>query len=968
MNGLNKIIGFSFIALLSCSGLLGQIGELDFTFNYPRNEKKNKCTCKVGYEVIRKIGNSNSFSYHGFKDKDYTLNDNFTDKSDVKIIVRLISTKLSFQGKKCPNSKTNYYLDPIVDYNKSHFELENKGSTRFNGPGGYYPIIFKVKKGNEGFSDKISIKYQVKLRGTNELIEKGNRDSKIEFDYNITPPSSRIADDPKPKFDEQVWKNSVIPKWEQYLAEHNKRKDNGIEVVLLGFVDGYPDSKHKNQGITFLKEFYHDQLTRLDNESKIRDFIEKYPRSEQYGGYITKARNIIDDLNGLSNDKDDRDGDGFPNDDDNCPDEYGDATANGCPDKDGDGVKDSDDNCDNQRGPATNNGCPIDKDGNDWAIAKSLNSLAGYRDYKNKHPNGKFVTEANDMIGKIINADDVASNRLDAALRRAGDDIIERCKAYAQYLRETQVNSKWYKRRNEATDYRLKECDEDIFFLEATFRPKDGSVLLEVTASKVNNTDDLKVEFIRNNQSIPENNYVVKPRKISNGKFEFIISYIENGRNSFTVTDLNATQRTATEEIIISSIQPQVEEIDNGRMIRISGAEGPYMAIGLDENNAKLGEVVPIGPNEPTNQRIFVKPNFKNEKVTHFSVTAEKATITDKAIGIGPSSVPTLLRNIILGSLIAILVLIVIFRKKIEHALRSNPTARAVFSLSPPKKKQTEEDEEGKKEGNDDDYVPVEEGILISNHKKESDSELAETGAIKISKKKIIIPPANMSEQTPVQAKDSELLRQFENLSHYLKLDLNLLWKDSIVTSIHMGLKFAATLNKVMQDEADRRDMNGDDHPEIGGFILGRTIEAADGTYLVSFEEYIPAPTERHDAYEIEFAAPAYHELDNALERYPHLKTVGWFHTHPGHGLFLSNPDLKIQRGFFKKPYHIAMEIDTLSRHYDVAFFSWKKDMTINNSNPEDRAQYEWFSWDTVNQWRRQKYKFISNDPDSKTS
>src|SRR5690554_1438436 len=62
----------------------------------------------------------------------------------------------------------------------------------------------------------------------------------------------------------------------------------------------------------------------------------------------------------------DTDGDGVPDDVDQCADEPGPASNNGCPigDADGDGVPDDADQCPEEAGPASNNGCPIsDRDG-----------------------------------------------------------------------------------------------------------------------------------------------------------------------------------------------------------------------------------------------------------------------------------------------------------------------------------------------------------------------------------------------------------------------------------------------------------------------------------------------------------------------------------------------------------------------------------------------------------------------------
>lgn len=58
----------------------------------------------------------------------------------------------------------------------------------------------------------------------------------------------------------------------------------------------------------------------------------------------------------------DTDGDGIPDKDDACPDEFGRALTAGCPDADEDGVPDRDDACRYRKGPAASKGCP-DTDG-----------------------------------------------------------------------------------------------------------------------------------------------------------------------------------------------------------------------------------------------------------------------------------------------------------------------------------------------------------------------------------------------------------------------------------------------------------------------------------------------------------------------------------------------------------------------------------------------------------------------------
>jgi hypothetical protein len=56
----------------------------------------------------------------------------------------------------------------------------------------------------------------------------------------------------------------------------------------------------------------------------------------------------------------DNDDDGIPHPDDQCPETPGDFE--GCPDSDGDGLPDHQDNCPQQPGPRENGGCPVDPD------------------------------------------------------------------------------------------------------------------------------------------------------------------------------------------------------------------------------------------------------------------------------------------------------------------------------------------------------------------------------------------------------------------------------------------------------------------------------------------------------------------------------------------------------------------------------------------------------------------------------
>jgi len=52
--------------------------------------------------------------------------------------------------------------------------------------------------------------------------------------------------------------------------------------------------------------------------------------------------------------------------------------------------------------------------------------------------------------------------------------------------------------------------------------------------------------------------------------------------------------------------------------------------------------------------------------------------------------------------------------------------------------------------------------------------------------------------------------------------------------------------------------------------------------------------------------------------RYPDSMVVGWFHSHPGYGCFLSSTDLETQRSYFREPYHVALVVDPIREIFDI--------------------------------------------------
>ncbi len=182
-----------------------------------------------------------------------------------------------------------------------------------------------------------------------------------------------------------------------------------------------------------------------------------------------------------------------------------------------------------------------------------------------------------------------------------------------------------------------------------------------------------------------------------------------------------------------------------------------------------------------------------------------------------------------------------------------------------------------------------------------------------------------------------EFLKFNSSNSKYIEIDLSFTWKSSHVKILNILPKTI----RAIQAHIMTPEFSG---IEIGGFLIGEYTKSGDH-YIVSVNDYISIESSDQSEFQIEFGMEAWTKLEKTLE-FSDQKLVGWFHTHPGHGVFLSRPDRNIITNFFNKPYHIAMEIDPLERekniNLDTAFFSMKLNGDINNSSDVlDR----WFSW-----------------------
>lgn len=124
-----------------------------------------------------------------------------------------------------------------------------------------------------------------------------------------------------------------------------------------------------------------------------------------------------------------------------------------------------------------------------------------------------------------------------------------------------------------------------------------------------------------------------------------------------------------------------------------------------------------------------------------------------------------------------------------------------------------------------------------------------------------------------------------------------------------------ATLNEI------HRHGKATPEVEICGVLIGNVYRDASGPYLF-IEACIRGDAADNHAAQVTFKAETWRKIQEVMDRdFPDGRIVGWYHTHPGFGIFLSGMDLFIQDNFFNLPWQVAFVYDPVGG--DEGMFFW---------------------------------------------
>jgi len=112
---------------------------------------------------------------------------------------------------------------------------------------------------------------------------------------------------------------------------------------------------------------------------------------------------------------------------------------------------------------------------------------------------------------------------------------------------------------------------------------------------------------------------------------------------------------------------------------------------------------------------------------------------------------------------------------------------------------------------------------------------------------------------------------------------------------------------------------------EVGGALLGLRCQDRDsGEEFIVVQHMLPARHTRQGSVYLTFTQDTIVQFHEELEtHHPGKKIVGWYHTHPRMGIFLSHYDTWLHNNFFPQAWQVALVVEP---HKSLAGFFIRRD------------------------------------------
>jgi proteasome lid subunit RPN8/RPN11 len=132
-------------------------------------------------------------------------------------------------------------------------------------------------------------------------------------------------------------------------------------------------------------------------------------------------------------------------------------------------------------------------------------------------------------------------------------------------------------------------------------------------------------------------------------------------------------------------------------------------------------------------------------------------------------------------------------------------------------------------------------------------------------------------------------------------------------------------LDRKAADAIERHALS-DTSVELGGILLGKEcLDPSSGQPYVWVTASLEAKHYANTQASFTYTHDSWEEISRERDRlFPECDIVGWYHTHPSFGIFLSHHDLFIHQHFFAQPLQVAYVVDPINM--SRGFFQWRAD------------------------------------------
>lgn len=101
---------------------------------------------------------------------------------------------------------------------------------------------------------------------------------------------------------------------------------------------------------------------------------------------------------------------------------------------------------------------------------------------------------------------------------------------------------------------------------------------------------------------------------------------------------------------------------------------------------------------------------------------------------------------------------------------------------------------------------------------------------------------------------------------------------------------------------------------EVGGILIGQWCVDGNREQFVVIEHALPARYTRQSSVYLTFTQDSLVDMHEQIDaNYKGSKVVGWYHTHPNMGIFLSHYDTWLHNNFFPEPWQVALVVEPVS-------------------------------------------------------